>query len=210
MDLDRGSFAALGAAATDLGRFTMTAMEVRAGETVCTDGRIMARVKHPERVVTDTGSDLAKPFLLRAEDAKAMAGNLSKKKRDPECFKRVGLDVEKVNEKPEHATFTVPVAGKRTDVVCDAAEGEFPDVDSVMPSCTEFDAGVVLNIGYLKRLIKIVEDVERAEDHAGDKTTGTLRLKLYGVKPGKFTTAPVRIDAAYGRFSGVQMPISVD
>lgn len=207
MDLDRASLAVIGAAATDLGRYAMRTMELRADSTVCTDGRIAVRVKHPDRVLTDIGPELKEPVLIDTEDVKALAANLSKKKTDPECFKRVGLDAEAVNVDPGHATFSVPVAGTRTDVVVKTADGTFPPVDDLTPDSKRFDAGVILSIDYMKRLIKIIEEVEKCDD-SDDKAKGSLRLKLYGVKPGEYTTCAVRIDAARGRFVGIQMPIS--
>ena len=158
------------AASTDELRRNLMGIHVTSNHTEATNGHIAARVTMPIQVEVD---DVPKqcvtldkqhitPFIIPSSGVKSL--KTFKVKRLPSLNDTLFVDVEKTNLNGQ-AYFTATDLEQTSAPVITKIEGEYPDLDRVMPS-EEPTYRVGFNVDYLITLLTIAKTMSTVNNNA--------------------------------------------
>jgi len=211
LKLDRGSLSAIYCGAKEKMRYALNSLRITNRECIATDGRRLIVVKHPEQ---GTDGEDAVDFIPRnvyREDVEVALKGLSRKQRDPDYAKEVHVAVRESNENGSvHVSVPVGVA-QRASIQLNDVEGTFPEWEDVVPRSDDFTVGVCINGSYLKDILKVVAEVNKARGRGEYPEKIIFKLKLPTNKePGHMQLSPVLIESCSGDVRAALMPISVE
>jgi hypothetical protein len=183
-------------ASKDASRFTLNGIQVTPERTVVTDGHMLVTVANPTFDLDSvpvieglTPTREFKPFILQTDDALALAKAIPGKSPIP-IIKNAFIGAESTAEQSGSTVMHIGTTDLETKQVrqCRTLNGNYPDVDRVIPKKSNAEFVIGLDLALLNRLCgtlaKIVGKVGKARQ--------PLTIRFYG------PDAPMRIDAVTG------------